>query len=99
MRPKSLSVPVGSYPAFSLSPRPRRGYLFSVALSVGAFRATFPLGSTMLCVARTFLPVGTERQAGLPDKDTELVSNGLLVLHGRPGGRGISFQKPPSKAK
>ena len=46
-------------PPFHLFP-PRQvesGSFFSVALSVAdAAVSTFPLGSTMLCVARTFLP-------------------------------------------
>ena len=53
------AVPVGSYPTFSLSPpkaAATSGYLFSVALSVATpRRGTFPLGSTELYVARTFL--------------------------------------------
>jgi len=54
---------VSSYLAFSpfpLTDTSVRGSLFSVALSVGAVGATFLLGSTMPCVARTFLP----RQGG-----------------------------------
>jgi len=47
---------VGSYPTFSPLSRLWRDGIFSVALSVPDRIGTFPLGSTALYVARTFLP-------------------------------------------
>lgn len=54
---------VGSYPAFSPLPELAPGRLFSVTLC-HALTNIFPLESTVLCVARTFLlsPEGDRRQ-------------------------------------
>ena len=53
--PKVTFGAVSSYLAFSPLPRHGRGGLFSVALSVHAKGVTFPLGSTIPYVVRTFL--------------------------------------------
>jgi len=60
----SLNQIVSSYLTFSPLPFARR--LFSVALAVKFLQLAYPLGSMMLCVARTFLSNFTSSDRTMP---------------------------------